>query len=315
MTVSEQTGVSEEPKSIFQANGKTAVVTGANIGIGYNTAIALSKNGYKVILACRDAAKASAAVREIMKLVQDADLEFSLLNLASLSSVEKFSERLLASNKKIDLLVNNAAVMAIPKRILTDDGFEMQFATNHLGHFAITARLMPLLTAAENARVVTVSSIAHKYGKVNVDDLQSAKRYEGWSAYGTTKLANLLFAYELARRASAQKLNLISVAAHPGVSKTNILNSGPRMGMPSLRTYVSDVFAAFWAQSEADGALPIIHACLEESVRNGNYYGPDGFMELSGKPTLVQSSNQSKNEELARRLWEKSEQLSNLKLL
>lgn len=306
---------SSTSKVQFKANGKTAVVTGANVGIGYNTSLTLAKQGYRVILACRDSAKASGALRQIVGEVQDADVEFSLLNLASLSSIEKFSQRLLSAQGKIDLLVNNAAIMAIPKRILSEDGFEMQFATNHLGHFALTAKLMPLLLKSGNARVVTVSSIAHRYGKLNFDDLQGTRRYEGWSAYGTTKLANLLFAFELARRSTAQNLPLTSVAAHPGVSKTNILNNGPRMGMPSLRTYVSDIFASIWAQTDAEGALPIIHASIDESVSNGDYFGPDGFMQISGKPVSVKSSPQSHDEQLAQRLWDKSEELLKLKLL
>lgn len=168
-------------------NGKLAVVTGANGGIGYHTALSLAKHGYKVILACRDSTKAAGALRTMTVELKTAQLEYSILNLASLASIEKFSERLSASNQAVHLLVNNAAVMAIPKRMLSEDGYEMQFATNHLGHFALTARLMPLLLAAENARVITVSSIAHRYGKLNLDDLQAEKSYEGWSAYGTSQ--------------------------------------------------------------------------------------------------------------------------------
>ena len=299
----------------IEPNGKLAVITGANGGIGFHTAMNLAKNGYKVILACRDSAKAAGAMRTIAVELKNAQVEYSLLNLASLSSIEKFAERLTAAGKPLDLLVNNAAVMAIPTRMLSEDGYEMQFATNHLGHFALTARLMPLLLASQNARVVTVSSIAHRYGKLNLDDLQGEKSYEGWSAYGSTKLQNLLFTYELARRASAQKLPLMSIAAHPGVSKTNILNSGPRMGRKVLRTYVSDLFAAIWAQSESDGALPIIHACTDPHVKNSEYFGPDGFMQISGKPVRVESTAASHNEESARKLWEKSEELSKLNLL
>lgn len=304
-----------EQKAEFIPNGKTAVVTGANCGIGLNTTLKLAEQGYGVTLACRDAGRAAGAMRLIMSRIPEAQIEFSLLDLSSLSSVQKFAERFLAANSKLDLLVNNAAVMAIPGRSLSEDGFEMQFATNHLGHFALTARLMPALINSAQARVVTVSSIAHKYGKLDFSDLHGESRYEGWSAYGTTKLANLLFAYEFARRAKECNLSLLSLAAHPGVSRTNILLSGPRMGAKVLRTYLSDVFAAFFAQSDSQGALPVIHACLDQNVRSGDYFGPDGFMEIRGKPVLVQSSQQSRDQALAETLWAKSEELTKLKLL
>lgn len=306
-----------EPAKIIGKNvmGMTAVVTGANGGIGYHTALHLAESGMVVILACREQSRAVEALRRILAVVPDAKVEFSILNLASLASVQAFAERTSAAHKKVDILVNNAAVMAVPERTLSADGFELQLATNHLGHFALTSQLLPLLLNSNAPRVVTVSSIAHRYGKLNFDDLQGQRSYEGWSTYGTTKLANLLFSYELARRAKAKELPLMSLACHPGVSKTNILNSGPRMGRKVLRSYVSDLFAHFFAQTDSEGALPVIHACRSAEARSGEYYGPDGFLQISGKPTRVESSPLSHDEAIAGRLWTVSEELTKVKLL
>lgn len=294
---------------------KTAVVTGANGGIGYNTALELAKSGAKVILACRDQKKGREAILRIMTAVPSAKIELSILDLSSLESVQKFSNRLAETESSIDLLVNNAAVMAVPKRMLSKDGYELQFATNHLGHFALSAQLLPLLLNASAPRIVTVSSIAHRYGNVNLDDLQSERSYEGWNVYGTTKLENLLFAYELARRCEAAGLPLLSLAAHPGVAKTNILASGPQMGGKTLRTFVSEIFAQFFAQTDAQGALPIIYACTNANVKNGDYFGPDGFMQLNGNATKVESTPKSHDEDLAKKLWAISEKLSNTTFL
>jgi NAD(P)-dependent dehydrogenase (short-subunit alcohol dehydrogenase family) len=291
----------------------TAVVTGANGGIGYHTALHLARSGAKLILGCRDQVRGADAVLRIMKEVPNSVVELSILDLSSLESVEKFANRLQANNASLDLLVNNAAVMALPQRTLSKDGYEMQFATNHLGHFALTARLMPLLLASPAARVVTVSSIAHRYGKIDFNNLQGEQNYEGWNAYGTSKLANLLFAFELARRAKASGKNLLSLAAHPGVAKTNILASGPQRGPKVLRTYISEIFTQFFAQTDAEGALPVVHACQSPDVQNGDYFGPDGFAEVSGKPTKVQAKPHALEEDTAKKLWDISEQLTHTK--
>lgn len=289
---------------------KTAVVTGANVGIGFQTALALAKSGIHVVLACRNQGRALGAMSQIVLQVPQASVEYAILDLSSLGSVKDFASRVKQKFEKIDLLVNNAAVMALPERTLSTEGYEMQFATNHLGHFALTIELMPLLLKSSAARVVTVSSIAHRYGKLDFADLQAEKSYEGWTAYGTSKLANLLFSFELARRASAAALPLMSVACHPGVSQTNILASGPQMGRKVLRTYISEIFARYFAQSAEQGALPVIHACMDEEVKNGDYYGPDGFMELSGMPKRVDAKPLARDEDLARKLWSVSESLT-----
>lgn len=293
---------------------KTAVVTGANGGIGFHCALQLAKSGADVILACRDQRRGSDAILRILEYLPDAKLELSILDLSSLESVQKFAERLLESKSCLDLLVNNAAIMALPQRMLSKDGFEMQFATNHLGHFALTSLLMPLLLESPAPRVVTVSSIAHRYGKLNFGDLQSEKGYEGWKAYGTSKLANLLFSFELARRASAAGLPLLSLAAHPGLSKTNILASGPQMGRKALRTYLSEMLVPILAQTDQQGALPIVYACTNETVQNGDYYGPDGFMELTGAPRKVAARANALDLKSAEQLWAASEELSGTRI-
>lgn len=294
-------------------SNKVAVVTGANGGIGFQTALGLAKNGASVFLACRDRVRGEAAVSRIKREYADAVVELLLLDLSCLSSVKTFAETLATKITKLDLLVNNAAIMAIPERKLSADGYEMQFATNHLGHFALSMRLSPLLANSQSPRVVTVSSIAHRYGKMDFDNLQGEKNYEGWQNYGTSKLANLLFAFELGRRSARAGLPLISLAAHPGVAKTNILASGPRQGNKVLRSYVSDVFTALLAQSDAEGALPVLMACQDSAARSGLFYGPDGMMQIRGRPTVVQPSPSANDESVAAKLWGVSENLTHLR--
>ncbi len=294
---------------------KIAIVTGANGGIGFHTALQLAKDGSQVVLACRDHSRGTEALRRILDIVPDAKVELSILDLSSLVSIRNFCSRFVESKPKLDLLVNNAAVMALPSRTLSKDGFEMQFATNHLGHFLLTAELLPALMKAEAPRVVTVSSIAHRYGKIDLADLNAERNYEGWAAYGNSKLANLLFSFELARRTKGAGLPIVSVAAHPGVAKTNILASGPQQGRKVLRTYISEIFASLLAQTDAEGALPIIHASTNSSVSNGEYYGPNGFMEISGMPTRVSAKPHALDEEMAKKLWVASEGMAGVKFL
>ncbi|MBY0357876.1 MAG: SDR family oxidoreductase [Candidatus Obscuribacterales bacterium] len=290
---------------VIENHNKTAIVTGANGGIGYQVALSLANQNTKVILACRDPIRAEAAIERIKAEQPQADLEFAQLDLSSLSSVRAFVTEQTAKRKSIDLLINNAAIMALPERKLSADGFEMQFATNHLGHFALTNWLMPLLASSSAPRVVTVSSIAHRYGNIDFNDLQGERTYEGWKAYGNSKLANLLFSFELARRAQ----NLTSIAAHPGVAKTNILQNGPRQGRRVLRTYVSEILTSLLAQTDAQGALPILHAALDPQATNGSFYGPDGFKQIRGKPTLVIPCSQANDLQAAQRLWSVSESM------
>lgn len=278
---------------------KIAIVTGANGGIGYQVAVNLAGKNTKVILACRDPIRATAAIERIKAQYPQADLEFAPLDLSNLSSVRAFVAEQSAKRKNIDLLINNAAIMALPERKLSPDGFEIQFATNHLGHFALTNWLMPLLTNSAAPRVVTVSSIAHRYGNIDFNNLQGEQAYEGWKAYGNSKLANLLFSFELARRAQ----NLTSIAAHPGVAKTNILQNGPQQGKKVLRTYVSEILTMLLAQSDAQGALPILYAALDPQAKNGAFYGPDGFKQIRGKPILVTPSLKAKDLQTAEKLW------------
>lgn len=292
--------------------GKTVIVTGANSGLGFHTASTLARAGASVTMACRDRERGNKAVELIKAVNPDANVQLSILDLANLSSVKAFAEMFSTQASKLDILVNNAAIMALPERTLSADGYEIQFATNHLGHFALTSRLMPLLLKSSAPRVVTVSSIAHKYGRIDFTNLQGERSYEGWQAYGSSKLANLHFSFELARRARCSGSPLISLAAHPGVAKTNILSAGPRMGKKVLRTYVSELFASFMAQSDAAGALPVIYAAVGNPVNNGEFYGPDGFMQIRGNPTIVRPSNDAQDQATAARLWTVSETLGGL---
>lgn len=288
-------------------SGRTAVVTGANSGIGLIAARELARKGAAVVLACRNTAKGDAATAAIRQDAPGAAVEVRALDLADLSSVHAFAE---AQAGSLDLLVNNAGVMGIP-RAHTKDGFEMQFGVNHLGHFALTGLLMPQLRQAENPRVVTLSSTAHKVGRINFDDLQGERRYFRWAAYAQSKLANLLFAYELQRRADDAGLPLKSTAAHPGYAATNLQTRGPEAG--GVLTRIEDAFMAVAnrvvAQSDEMGALPTLYAAVEE-LPGGTYVGPDGFQEQRGHPTPVGSTSASKDREAARRLWQVSEELT-----
>ena len=294
---------------------KRAIVTGANGGIGFHTASRLAQNGIAVTLACRDQNRGDDALKRIMQRYPDAKVDVSILNLASLKSVREFSERYKASHESLDILVNNAAVMAVPERKVTEDGNELQFATNHLGHFALSANLLDLLAKGESARVVTVSSIAHKYGKLDFNDLQNENSYEGWAVYGMTKLCNLLFTLELDRKLKSKGIPIVAAASHPGVSKTNILSSGPVMGKKVLRTYLSEIFAQQFAQTDEQGSLPVIHAATNPSVKGGEYFGPDGIFELRGKPTRVTPTTRAQDENTARQLWSASEKLTGTNFL
>jgi NAD(P)-dependent dehydrogenase (short-subunit alcohol dehydrogenase family) len=284
--------------------GKTAVVTGATGGLGYEIVLTLAKAGSEVILTGRDDRKGQSAIEKISREMSDAKVSYEHLDLASLASIADFARRMDA-RQSLDVLVNNAGVMALPRRQITADGFEMQFGTNYLGHFAVTARLMPLLRRASAPRVVSVSSLAHRTGFIDFDDLQGARMYSPWKAYGQSKLAMLMFALELQGRSDAAGWNLISNVAHPGFARTGLFASGPG-GLLSLAT---DFAVPFFGQSAADGARPILFAATSPQAKPGTYYGPGGIGELRGAPAPALIMLQARDAAAAARLWDVSEKL------
>src|SRR6266436_4113559 len=285
--------------------GRTAVVTGATGGLGYETTLALAKAGSDVILTGRDDRKGRSAIEKISREVAGAKVSYQHLDLASLASVADFAQRMHA-RLSLYLLINNAGVMALPRRQTTADGFEMQFGTNYLGLFALTARLMPLLRRASGPRVVNDSSLAHRTAFIDLDDLQGARVYSPWKAYGQSKLASLMFALELQRRSDASGWNLTSNAAHPGFARTGLFASGPG-GLLSL---ASDFAAPFFGQSATDGARPILFGATNPEARPGAYYGPGGFGELRGAPAPALIMPQARDAARAARLWDVSEKLT-----
>lgn len=296
-------------QNIPDLSSKVAVITGANSGIGYEAARMLAGKGMHVALAVRDTAKGGKAAREIRSAVPQADLEVMALDLASLASIRSFAALFVAGHDRLDMLINNAGVMAIPRRE-TADGFEMQFGTNHLGHFALTGLLLPLLLQTANSRIVTVSSGAHRMGTIDFDDLQGQRKYKKWGAYGQSKLANLLFAYELQRRLAATGAGTISVAAHPGYAATNLQAVGPQMAGSRLQQGAMALLNRTVAQSAEMGALPTVYVAASPAVQGGDYIGPGGLVEQRGWPKPVQSNGASHDRNAASRLWQVSEQLT-----
>ena len=256
-------------------------------------------------MACRNLDKGHAVVEEIRAVVPEAQLQLEELDLASLASVRGFADRFKATHDGLDLLINNAGVMAPPRR-RTADGFELQFGTNHLGHFALTTALLETMEGREDARVVTLSSAAHKMGRINFDNLGGDRHYFRWNAYGQSKLANLLFALELDRRLRAAGSTVKSLAAHPGYAATNLQSAGP----PLFDRLVMVASTALIAQSDEMGALPSLYAATQPGLEGGTYIGPDSFREQRGHPTIVQPSGRARDAETARRLWEVSERLT-----
>ena len=297
--------------NIPDLSGKTIVVTGGNSGIGYEAALEFARKRAEVILACRDLGKARTAAAQITASASGAKVDVMELDLSNLSSVRGFSDAFHLKHSALHVLCNNAGVMAIPYR-QTADGFEMQFGTNHLGHFALTGLLMDRLRATEGARVVNVSSGAHRFGSIHFDDLQWKHNYRKWPAYGQSKLANLLFTFELQRRADAAGAKLVSVACHPGYAATNLQAVGPRMSGSSTMEYLMGFGNRMFSQSAAMGALPTEYAAVAPDVHGGDYFGPDGFAEMWGHPTKVPCSAAARDTAAAARLWEVSEQLTNV---
>jgi NAD(P)-dependent dehydrogenase (short-subunit alcohol dehydrogenase family) len=286
--------------------GRTAVVTGANTGLGYETATALAAKGAHVVLAVRNIEKGKAAADLIARAHPGASVAIQELDLTSLGSVRTAADQLRANHDSIDLLINNAGVMMTPKST-TKDGFELQFGTNHLGHFALTNLLLDRVLAAPGSRVVTVSSVGHRFARngIRFDDLQWERSYSRVGAYGQAKLANLMFTYELQRR--LQGTNTIAVAAHPGGSNTELARN-----IPTPVRAVFDLVAPYVTQSAEMGALPTLRAATDPGVIGGQYYGPDGFGEQRGYPKVVASSAASHDVDAQRKLWAVSEELTSV---
>ena len=297
-------------------SGKRAVVTGSNSGLGLGLARRLAAAGADVVMAIRNRAKGEAAVAEIRATVPDAKLTIKNLDLSSLASVAALGEQLNAEGRPIDILINNAGVMTPPERDATADGFELQFGSNHLGHFALTGHLLPVLRAAGTARVVSLSSLAARRGRIHFDDLQFEKSYAPMQAYGQSKLAVLMFARELDRRSREAGWGIMSNAAHPGLTKTNLQISGPSHGRskPSLmeRLYkLSWQLTPFIWQEVDEGILPVLYAALDPQAEGGAFYGPRGPYEaFGGGVTAAKVPAQARSDADGRRLWEISEQLT-----
>ena len=283
--------------------GRIAIITGANIGLGYETALALAEKGCTVVLACRNIEKAEAAKTAIVAQHTGAAVECMRLDLSSLKSVRAFAAAFAKRHKKLDLLINNAGIM-MPPYTLREDGFESQLAANHVGHFALTGLLLPLLVKTPRARVVSLSSLAHKWGGIRFDDMNFKNGYSERAAYGQSKLACLMFAFDLQRRLARANCTTLAVAAHPGVSSTNLFQHLPKIA----RLFSPLVTIVF--QSAKDGALPTLYAALGEDINGGDYCGPQSMQQMRGAPVKVRSNRASRDEVAAARLWSMSEAMT-----
>jgi NAD(P)-dependent dehydrogenase (short-subunit alcohol dehydrogenase family) len=286
--------------------GKTAVVTGANSGLGLVTARELARAGARVVMAVRNVDKGKQAASEVKTKVRDANVEVAALDLSSLESVRAFAAAF--DPGPLDLLINNAGIMMTPAE-KTADGFELQFGTNHLGHFALTGLLLDRLQQADAARVVTLSSIEHKGGHMWWDDLQLEDGYQPRKAYQQSKLANAIFGLELDRRLRAAGSPVTSVLAHPGYSATNLQSTGPTGPMKALLSVTNRIVA----QSPEQGALNQLYAATSPDAEGGDYIGPDGFQEARGRPTKVRVKSEGRNPENGRKLWKLSEELTGVR--
>lgn len=292
-------------------SGRLAVVTGATGGLGYETALALAGAGAEVVLAGRNETKAAHALARIHAVHPHATVRFERLDLASLDSVADFAERLLAEDRGIGLLVNNAGVMALPERQVTVDGFERQFATNYLGHFALTARLLPLLRRVPGARMVTVSSLAASIDSIDLTDLQSEHAYAPFQTYGMTKLAMLMLALEFQRRSEAAGWGVDGMAAHPGYARTDIIGNGPASrGLIAVLWRIMKPYLLPLSPAAAQAVLPILFAATSLDARGGGFYGPSGWHEFRGSPGVARIPDRALDIAVAARLWEDSERLA-----
>ena len=290
------------------SNGKTAVITGATGGLGYETALALAGAGAGVTLTGRNEAKGRHALQAIRGQFPNAEIAYENLDLANLASVADFAKRYAAAHASLDLLINNAGVMALPERQTTADGFEMQFGTNYLGHYALTAHLLPLLRRGNQPRAVNLSSLTHRRGVINFDDLQGTRSYSPSRAYSQSKLAMLMFALELQRRSDAAGWGVMSNAAHPGFARTDLIANGP--GANGLLGLLSKLLQPFISQSAAAGALPTLFAATSPEAKPAGYYGPNGFFELKGPPAAAKIMPQANDAAAAARLWDVSAALT-----
>ncbi len=295
-------------EQIPDQRGRVAVVTGANSGLGLVIARELARHHARVVLACRNLDKGQRALETIRAAAPEALLELLELDLGSLRSISAFAEGVCATHDGIDLLINNAGVMAPPRRE-TADGFELQLGTNHLGHFALTAQIVGAMQHRDDARVVTLASNAHKMGKIDFDDLQSQRHYRRWAAYGQSKLANLMFALELDRRLRASGSHVKSLAAHPGYAATNLQSAAA----PILDRLLMRASNALVAQSADMGALSPLYATTHPGIEGGIYIGPDGIGEFRGHPHLSSPNRAARDRDVAERLWEVSEGLTGVR--
>jgi NAD(P)-dependent dehydrogenase (short-subunit alcohol dehydrogenase family) len=295
-------------RDVPDQHGRIVVITGANSGIGLEAARVLAARGALLVLAGRDPGRTAAAAGQVRAAAAGAEVQTAELDLASLDSVRAAAADIGGRFDRLDLLINNAGVMFPPYQ-RTKDGFELQFGTNHLGHFALTGLLLPRLLEVPGSRVVTVSSNAHRAGRIHFDDLMSARRYNRYQAYGQSKLANLMFTYELQRRLTAAGASTIATAAHPGTARTDLT----RHMFSLASTAMSPRYRAlnsWWVQDSAMGALPTLRAATDPAATPGAYYGPDGPLQMTGYPVLVRSTGRSHNADIQRRLWAESEKLT-----
>lgn len=295
--------------NIPSQRGRSAIVTGTG-GLGYETALELAKNGAEVIMAGRNTTKGAEAVKKIRDIAPSANIRFEELDLASLASVQAFGERVNRECQSLDLLINNAGVMTPPTRKITKDGFELQFGTNYLGHFALTAHLMPLLRKGKKTRVIQLSSIAHRNGNIHFDDLQFEGHYNASKAYAQSKIAMIMFALELQRRSDASGWGLTSIPVHPGISRTDLLLNGA--GPNSFAGIIRRLLGPILFQPAAQGALPTLFAATSPDAKTGTYYGPGGLAELRGLPKPGKIAPQGLDTAVASRLWEVSKQLTHV---
>ena len=298
--------------NIGNLDGKVTIVTGANSGIGYYTTLELAKKGATVVMACRNMAKAESAAKGIKAEVKNAQLDIRKLDLADLESVHSFAEGFKKDYRKLDILINNAGLMAIPES-RTKQGFEMQFGTNHLGHFALTLHLSDILTKTENSRIVTVSSIAHRIGTINFTDLNWNSSYKKWAAYGQSKLANLMFTIELQRRLEEKGASTIAVAAHPGYADTNLQTKGAIIEGSEFKKAFFSLANNLAAQPAAMGALPSLYAATAHLVEGGKFYGPNKLGGFRGYPREEKINEKKVDKVVAKKLWEVSEDLTGVR--
>jgi NAD(P)-dependent dehydrogenase (short-subunit alcohol dehydrogenase family) len=292
--------------SIPDQSGQLAIITGATGGLGLETALGLVGAGAEVILAGRNPTKGRDAEALIRHKYKSAKVRFELADMASLKSIKDFSDRMFAAGRPIDILVNNAGIMAPHDRGTTADGFELQIGTNYLSHFALTGRLLPLLSAAK-ARVIQLSSFGHRTGKIQLDDLNYERGYDAFPVYSQSKLAMLMFALELDRRSNAKGWGLTSVAAHPGFARTDLFANGPASGANILLRTIIPIAKLIMGQSAAAGALPTLMAATMPGVKGGQYFGPQGFKEFKGRPGPGKIESQAFDAAVAAKLWNLSE--------